>query len=291
MELNDLLEQAGINPQSVIVLRHRPTEPELNRRLPWLAVERPDVFNRYQQTQGPRLESSMLKLAGTGYLASFIGHAPGKALFIGLYAIGNDNQRHNAEEILEWYKILEEYGWGGYRFKQSRVIFDLKGPTDFCSAWKGKLIVEWPPPERSWWRRAHRNTMPVHAILEDSALAEGMPAWRELVLSWTDLAVMPTRWREALSHWRGIYYIHDISDGKGYVGSAYGRDNLLGRWKTYSKTGHGNNQLLRRRNPNNLRFSILQRVSPDMAADDVIALENTWKERLHTRKPDGLNDN
>src|SRR6056297_2334867 len=136
----------------------------------------------------------MLKLAGTGYLACFIGHAPGKALFVGLYEIGNDNKRHNAEEVSEWYKILEQYGWRKYAFKQSRVIFDLTGPTDFCSAWKGKLIVEWPPPERSWWRRAHRNTMPVHAILEDSALVDGMPAWRELVLSWTDLAVMPTRW-------------------------------------------------------------------------------------------------
>ena len=36
---------------------------------------------------------------------------------------------------------------------------------------------------------------------------------------------------------------------------------------------------------------ILQRVSPDMGQADVIAAEKSWKERLHTREPFGLNDN
>ena len=49
--------------------------------------------------------------------------------------------------------------------------------------------------------------------------------------------------------------------------------------------------LLRQRDPKNFRFTILQRVSPDMDAGDVIRLEGTWKERLHTRSPLGLNDN
>jgi hypothetical protein len=35
----------------------------------------------------------------------------------------------------------------------------------------------------------------------------------------------------------------------------------------------------------------LQRVSPDMPADDVIRLEASWKLRLHTRSPFGLNSN
>ena len=39
-----------------------------------------------------------------------------------------------------------------------------------------------------------------------------------------------------------------------------------------------------------LRFSILQRTSPDMEAHDVIALEASWKARLHTRET-GLNRN
>jgi len=94
-----------------------------------------------------------------------------------------------------------------------------------------------------------------------------------------------------LSQWRGVYYIFDTSDGKGYVGSAYGDKNLLGRWLNYAASGHGDNSLLRERDPQNFRFSILQLVAPVMDPTDVIQLESRWKERLHTRAPYGLNDN
>jgi hypothetical protein len=124
-----------------------------------------------------------------------------------------------------------------------------------------------------------------------AALAAAMPPWDEIDLAWDELRVLPSRWRAALSQWRGIYYIFDQAAGKGYVGSAYGDANLLGRWVNYSGTGHGGNTLLRQRDPRNFRFTILQRVSPDMDAADVIRLEGTWKERLHTRQPFGLNDN
>jgi len=52
MNLNDLLRVQGFDPRNVLVRRHRPNEPELNKVLPWLASEEPDVFNAYQQTQG-----------------------------------------------------------------------------------------------------------------------------------------------------------------------------------------------------------------------------------------------
>ena len=181
-------------------------------------------------------------------------------------------------------------GFTGGDGRSSILWFDLV-LTDFYNSWKGKLIVRWPPPERSWWRRAHRNEFPVLAVLEDSAPDAAMPDWDKISLTWEQLAVLPTRWRSALAEWRGIYYIFDVSDGKGYVGSACGRSNLLGRWQNYATSGHGGNRLLRQRDPRNFRLSILQRVSPDMDENDVIRLEATWKERLHTRAPYGLNDN
>jgi hypothetical protein len=69
----------------------------------------------------------------------------------------------------------------------------------------------------------------------------------------------------------GIYYIFDATDGKGYVGSAYGEGNLFGRWLNHAASGHGGNTQLRKRDPKNLRFTILRRVSPDMESDDVIS--------------------
>jgi len=80
MNLNDLLRGKDIDPQRVLVLRHRPTEPELNKVLPWFAAEKPDVFNAYQQTQGEKVETAMSAMGGSGYVASFIGHEPRKAV-------------------------------------------------------------------------------------------------------------------------------------------------------------------------------------------------------------------
>ena len=124
-----------------------------------------------------------------------------------------------------------------------------------------------------------------------SALIRKCQTWEDISLTWEQLRVLPTPWKPKLSEWRAIYYIFDVSDGKGYVGSAYGGSNLLGRWLGYAARGHGGNILLRSRQTGHFRFSILQRVSPDMHAADVIRLEATWKERLHTRAPFGLNDN
>jgi hypothetical protein len=87
VNLNELLKAKDIDPKRVLVLRHRPREPELNRVLPWLAAEKPALFNAYQQTQGKRVERAMQALVGNGYVASFIGQEPAKATFVGLYSI------------------------------------------------------------------------------------------------------------------------------------------------------------------------------------------------------------
>jgi GIY-YIG catalytic domain len=294
MNLNDLLRGKGIDPRHVLVLRHRPNEPELNKVLPWLAAEEPEVFNAYQQTQGERVERAMQAMTGTGYVASFMGREPGKAVFVGLYSIGESTPLSRKEfwEVPAYVK-LKAFGMRGFadeRAGASVLWFDLT-LTDFYADWKGKLIVGWPPPERSWWRRAHRNEIRVMAVLEESALDAAMKRWDEVEFTWEELAILPMRWRSKLSEWRGVYFIFDTRDGKGYVGSAYGDSNLFGRWRNYAASGHGGNRLLRLRDPRTFQFTILQRVSPDMDAKDVVQLETSWKKRLHTYAPYGLNDN
>lgn len=294
MDLNDLLQGKDIDPRHVLVLRHRPNEPELNKVLPWLAAEEPDIFNAYQQTQGERVERAMQAMTGIGYVASFIGREPGKALFVGLYSIGKSKPLSREEFWkVPAYVKLKAFGMRGFadeRATASVLWFDLT-LIDFYAHWKGRLIVGWPPPERSWRRRAHRNEIPVVAVLEDSALDAAMKQWDEIEFTWEELGILPTRWRSKLSEWRGVYFIFDTLDGKGYVGSAYGESNLLGRWLNCAASGHGGNRLLRQRDPRTFEFTILQRVSPDMDATDVVQLEGSWKRRLHTHAPYGLNDN
>ena len=76
----------------------------------------------------------------------------------------------------------------------------------------------------------------IHAVHEESLLDAAMPDWDEINLNWDELQVLPKKWQRALQQWRGIYFIFDVSDGKGYVGSATGDDNILGRWKNGSTT-------------------------------------------------------
>lgn len=293
MELNDLLKKSDIPAENVLVLRHRPHEPELRKILPWLASERPEIFNAYQQTQSKPLENAMTKITDYGYLASFIGHTPGKAVFVGLYKIKN----FYSLSYEDFWKIpehieMKSYGMQGFQsdnLNSTTTKFDLE-KIDFYPEWSGKLIINWNS-ERSWWRRAHRNQLFIDCIHEESILTEHLPSWQSINLNWQQLKILPASWRMALSHWRGIYYIFDTTDSKGYVGSAYGEENIFGRWINYATTGHGNNKLLKKREPSNFHFSILERVSPDLSTSEITNLERSWKQRLNTLSPYGLNDN
>ena len=287
--LNTLLGENRIDPKHVLVMRHRPHERKLREVLPWLAEERPELFNAYQSSHHTRQETAM---AQAKYLASLIGHQSGKALFVGLYSVG-ENRSVSADEFWEMppNQELQKLVWPdgvGEEDRRSCLWFDLQ-PTPVCQDWKGKLVLDWPG-ERSWCRWADRNAFPIQAILEESILVPRMPTWEKLVLSWDKLKILPSSWKPILSQWRGIYLIFDISDARGYVGSAYGTENLLCRWSEYAVSGHGGNKQLHDRDPQNFRFSILQLVAQDMPADAVIALEGTWKDRLHTREF-GLNEN
>lgn len=288
MQLNDLLIKKDINPKDVLIFRYRPMEPELRKALPWLAEENPEIYNAYQQVQGPRAERAMTKAR---YVASFIGLEAKKASFVGLYKVG----KWRPVSLETFWRIpanrkLKLLGMIGLTKKRPNALWFQLAPSEFYSEWKGKLIVKWPGLERSWWRWADRNQLIVDAILEESMFVKVMPQWTELILTWEQLKVLPREWREKISQWRGIYFILDELDGKGYVGSAYGRDNILGRWLSYAKSGHGGNKQLRNRDPRNFRFSILERISPDVSADEAMRVEKTWKERLGTKKF-GLNDN
>ncbi|MDQ2920632.1 MAG: hypothetical protein M3R52_03300 [Acidobacteriota bacterium] len=196
------MKSNGLDPQHVLVLRHRPHELELNKVLPWLAAEKPDIFNAYQQTQGEKLERVMQAMTGAGYVASFIGREPGKALFVGLYSIvASKPLTYEEYWKVPAYIEMKAFGMKGWETREagrsSHLWFDLT-LTDFYAHWKGKLVVGWPPPERVWWRRAHRNDIPVVAVLEDSALDAAMPEWNEIDLTWEMLGSTTTRLRTHL---------------------------------------------------------------------------------------------
>src|SRR6478735_6612620 len=141
-------------------MRHRPFEKPLRKVLPWLVHEQAEIFNAYQQKHHGRTESALEKLAGNGWLASFIGLASGQAVYAGLYRIERCRAiTHKQFRAMPVNQALRDYGmaeWAEDEKRNARLWFDLQD-TGIRSEWIGKLIVGWPPPDRSWWRRAHKN--------------------------------------------------------------------------------------------------------------------------------------
>jgi hypothetical protein len=89
-------------------------------------------------------------------------------VFVGLYLVGKLTPITEAQFWdLPAYKELKAFGMEGFsrETRTSVLLIDLV-LQDFYAVWKGKLIIGWPPPERSWWRRANRNEYPIRAILE-----------------------------------------------------------------------------------------------------------------------------
>lgn len=53
-------------------------------------------------------------------------------------------------------------------------------------------------------------------------------------------------WKSALSSVKGVYLVADKSNGKLYVGAAYGEENFWQRWSAYAADGHGSSVELRK---------------------------------------------
>lgn len=288
LDFVSLLPSIDIDPARTLVVRHVPVEKSLKRVLPWLVVERPALWRAYQQIQWESLEKAMIR---GRYVASFIGQEAGTATFAGLYEIGAST----ALDIAGYNDFpgnseLMALGMGGRAADAPDCLaFDLR-PLPHFDDWVGRLSIQWPKPYQKWWRWGSSGRFPVLAIERESRFVRRMPGWQDIVLTQAEIRSLPAPWKAALSQWRGIYFVYDTGRRAGYVGSAYGAENILGRWQEYSRTGHAGNKGLKDSEPGNLRFSILQRTSPDLVAEEVIALESSWKQRLHTREF-GLNRN
>jgi len=59
LTLNGMLEASGIDLREVVVMRHRPWEQQLNKALDGIVAKRRELFERYQSTHAPRVESAM----------------------------------------------------------------------------------------------------------------------------------------------------------------------------------------------------------------------------------------
>ena len=161
-----------------------------------------------------------------------------------------------------------------------------------CEKYFGRLIVRFKNSSQNMVRNASSviEDCEVEQILPDIFDNDIFPGYDKVNISWKELSRVLEKdtWKTALQNQKGVYLITDKNNGKLYVGSAYGDEMILTRWRSYIKNCHGNNVDLRKLSleymKENFQFSILDIFKSTTNQEIIIDRESWWKEVLLTRK-------
>ena len=168
----------------------------------------------------------------------------------------------------------------------------------------GKLVVgfdlkeESPSAARQRYRYLESllDKMEVLELKREKVKVE-FPGYDNVNVTWRELEslIETPAWKTALENQKAVYLIVDTKTGKKYVGSAYGDNMLLGRWRNYIANGHGGNKLLKPLDfeyiKENFKYSILEIFKSSIDDEIIINRESFWKEVLLTRTDFGYNGN
>lgn len=238
-------------------------------------------FEFYQQEQSPKIRP----FHNCEVILSFIGIEGNKAEFHGAYKVLGHSGFTEADlrSMPPWLAEAHKDG-------QPRIKYQLQ-ELEAYRPYRGRLIVQWKST-RGWHQK---KDLEIYELLP-ATVATLFPGYQEVLLGFDGLKAIfadpraHRDWQAALKANAGIYRIVDLSDGKIYIGSAYGSGGLWARWQNYAKTGHGGNKLLKEREPSNFQWSIVRTLSTTMSPRDVIRIEGLEKEK-HGSRAIGLNDN
>ena len=162
----------------------------------------------------------------------------------------------------------------------------------------GRVIVKYKNKAQAMIRNAESvmDECYISQILPDTFDNDLFPGYEKINISWDEMkrVIEKDNWKTALQNQKGVYLITDMSNGKMYVGSAYGENMILGRWRSYVQTGHGGNIGLKKLTFNyikeNFKYSILDIYKSTTDDKIIIDRENWWKGILLS-KQFGYNEN
>ena len=185
-------------------------------------------------------------------------------------------------------KDLNKFDGVGYQYE---ILTDYE-------KYFGRLIVKFKNKAQTLIRNANSviDDCEVEQILPDTFDNDVFPGYDKVNISWLEMSrvIEKETWKTALLNQKGVYLITDISNGKKYVGSAYGTNMILGRWRSYIKNGNGGNVGLKVLPFDHIRkyfrYSILDIYKSTTDDQIIIERENWWKEILQSRKY-GYNEN
>lgn len=159
-----------------------------------------------------------------------------------------------------------------------------------------KLFLKRPGRAKAFNFENLYHELVVSEILPEIYSGEAFRGYESIDLLFAGLANLVRNqrldWKTALQFTKGVYLITDLSNGKRYVGSAYGDFGLWSRWECYVNTGHGFNdglvdliaKLGSKHAMENFKFTLLEHFPMKTRDDLVLEREKYWKDVLLTRQ-------
>lgn len=221
----------------------------------------------------------------------FYNYSKQKAFKVGQTVIGLVRTKGNRWLLFNVSQVTEDLNlFNGVGFEYQSIEKHEK--------YFGRVIVEYKNKGQNLVRRASSviHECNVAQILEQKYDDDQFPGYDEVNLSWADLSriINKQEWKTALENQKGVYLLTDTSNGKTYVGSAYGENMIHGRWSVYMKNGHGGNVNLKTLGfdyiKSNFRYSILE-IYKSTIDDQIIIKREAWWKRTLLSRDYGYNEN
>ncbi len=275
---SDILKKVGLDPSTVKLIRHHMASYSFNQ------CYKCDMVREYTAHQRTNFSKGYL------YWAVFIGESGTYARLYSLYKV-NGATADTPDTIPDGYPISEQ-------FDGQNMYYDLQY-MDLLQEYESKLIIDWGNSARMWHQKG-TTEKPIISI--ESSARKPFIGYEKVLLTYNELKEIVENttdyelWQTALSAINAVYLIVDMETGSQYVGSAYGKDGLLGRWRFYVDSLHGNNKLMKDLICNHpdrykhFQFSILQILSKSTPDEEIIHAEALWKKKLCSVQF-GMNDN
>lgn len=224
----------------------------------------------------------------------------------------DDLSRPKVIAFVRYYTVSQDQ-WifaGVYEVNKKKNFYEIKDdvgydltPIEKYQNLYGRLVVQYKNTTQQLKRNAENvlNDIKVIEILKKPYNGIEFSGYNNINLTFQELEVIiknnVDEWKRKLENITGIYMLFDRSNGKKYIGSAYGQEGIWQRWNTYiySQNG-GNKELLQLDNDyirDNFNFTLLEWYVIGTDIGFIKSRENYWKKVMLSRKSDGYgyNDN
>ena len=219
---SDVLRKVGLDPAKVKLIRHALTDKGFK-----------SCYDKNMVLEYTRQQKSGFS-KNYDYWCVFISGKGTLAKLFACYRVGNSVP--DTPDAMP--KDFPHPEW----FQGENAYFDLEH-IDLLKDYEGRLTIDWGNSARMWHQKGTTGK-PIVAIQADEKKV--FSGFENLILTYDELKnILENQeafdaWHTAMSAVNAVYLIADRKEGTQYVGSAYGKDGLWGRWAEYIATGgHG----------------------------------------------------